>query len=901
MSIASTTRATTSASGGATVALDTSAPVLSSSSPADDATDVALGSNITLTFDEPVEDDGGSITLYDANDTIVQTFTGFTISGDGLTITLDPTNDLVVGQGYYINIASNAVKDALGNRYGGISDKTTLNFTAAVPFTSWATPSNVCTGAYNNAIYTGTETNYFGVNLNDEGELTSIYDHTFNSTTTGSTSFTSPFVLYQSQPAYRNSTPVANGATQSLRASTRDFYLSGPDQTGTDVSDVIVYSFKIPGQAGDTVTVPYGDSTSHDQMLVAVQNASGAVLAQQYIAGDGVNVGSAANSGSLSFTMPSDGNAYLRYYVIDMGGGYGNVLDGGCAIYDGTAPTLTSSSPADDATDVAVGSNITLTFDEPIADNGGSITVYDANDTVVQTFTGFTISGDGLTVTLDPTNDLVAGMGHYIQIASNAITDAAGNAFAGISDKTTLNFTTALSTYTYIDMCGIVNDNPVIAAAYPVVTAGTGNSGTGIPFTTCAYTGSGGMGSLILAGANTAPAGAPSTIEIDVPDSTGLNTFYALLNNYYGTVGANEYTVAVNYTDGTSQSFNSIGGTDTRDFHQNVNTSNTVGANTTTWWSNYTAGANSYQRLDVRQFDISAGSAKTVKSVTLTQVHPTDSAMLSGLTFTTNTMGTLADADPVTTPQIDWVDWTMPGSYPKTGDRDTYATGTTGTVSNPANSATVNVTLTGEVMSKSADTFSSWNNSESSNGEGYNVDSNLYSPAGEDLIAQTGFTDAVDRAHTITFDQNVTGVVMGIWSMGGGQPSTLVFSDDFEVFDTESTGGMVRVDTALGYELRGGTGGADGSAGLIQFCGTFGPSNPLTYTVTDPEYYSGMNVAITTRTYTGGTCGATKAVDVAAPVITGPSGEPGDAASSIDVLAERQRDLLLRGAELGVL
>lgn len=774
------------------------------------------------------------------------------------------------------------------------------------------------------------------------------------------------------------------------------------------VSGLVMGIWSLGGQ-GDATMVFSDDFEIVDTASGTASSGSGIIKGTDSSNGYTVTGGNSYGyNGLIQFYGDFGPSRPLTYTIIDPEYYFGmniasttratTAASGGATVaLDTSAPVLSSSSPADDATDVAVGSNITLTFDEPVEDDGGSITLYDANDTLVQTFTGFTISGDGLTITLDPTNDLVAGQGYYINIASNAVKDALGNRFGGISDKTTLNFTTALSTYTYIDMCGIVNDNPVIAAAYPVVTAGTGNSGTGIPFTTCAYTGSGGMGSLILAGANTAPAGAPSTIEINVPDSTGLNTFYALLNNYYGTVGANEYTVAVNYTDGTSQSFNSIGGTDTRDFHQNVSTSNTVGANTTTWWSNYTAGATSYERLDVRQFDISAGSAKTVKSVTLTQVHPTDSAMLSGLTFTTNTMGTLADADPDTTAPtltssspadnsgtasvsdnitltfsenilatgsgnitlfgtsgavqvfdpadtanvtisgntvtlnptnnlsygasyyiqitsdalkdaagntyagisdattlnfsighfVDWVDWTMPGSYPKTGDVDTYASGTTGTVSNPASSTTVNVTLTGEVMSKSADSFSSWNNSESSNGEGYNVDSNFYSPAGEDLIAQTGFTDAADRAHTITFDQNVTGVVMGIWSLGGGQPSTLVFSDDFEIFDTESTGGMVRVDTALGYELRGGTGGADGSAGLIQFCGTFGPSNPLTYTVTDPEYYSGMNVAITTRAYTGGTCGATKAVDVAAPVITGPSGEPGDAASSIDVLAEQ--------------
>lgn len=56
-------------------------------------------------------------------------------------------------------------------------------------------------------------------------------------------------------------------------------------------------------------------------------------------------------------------------------------------------------------------------------------------------------------------------------------------------------------------------------------------------------------------------------------------------------------------------------------------------------------------------------------------------------------------------PSVDWVDWTMPSSYgnANTGVSDTYATGASGTVTNPNNAATVGVTLTGEVLSKSAD------------------------------------------------------------------------------------------------------------------------------------------------------------------------------------------------------
>jgi len=315
---------------------------------------------------------------------------------------------------------------------------------------------------------------------------------------------------------------------------------------------------------------------------------------------------------------------------------------------DGVNPTLVSSLPTDDATGVSLDSSITLTFSEDISYAGGTIKLYKSGGTLVETFTNFSISG--ATVTLNPSSDLDAGTGYYIQISSDAFTDSSGNAYAGISDTATLNFSTTTSPeYSYIDLCGVVNQTPSIAAAeYPIGTS-TGNTGSGITFTTCAYS-SGTMGSVMLNGSLTSlvdnGASLPTNITIDIPDITGQKTVYALLNNYFGTLDANEYQFAVNFTDGTSVSFDAIGGTDTRDFNQNIATSNSVGANTTAWWTNYTSGSTSYQRLDVRQFDISAHANKTVTSVTLTQVHPKDTVMLSGLTFTVNRMGALIDGDP---------------------------------------------------------------------------------------------------------------------------------------------------------------------------------------------------------------------------------------------------------------
>ncbi|NVK03611.1 MAG: VWA domain-containing protein, partial [Flavobacteriia bacterium] len=310
----------------------------------------------TIAWDDPLESDN----VIDADEVATVVLSGTTDAEDGQTVSIEVTDgnstlsftatvssgawtttqDLSSLQDGSLSLTAD-VDDAAGNSATQATATLTKN-TDFPAFTNWATPSNVCTGSYNYAAYTSTNSTYFGVDLNDDGELTSIYDHSYNSSSSGAgTSFTSPFILSGSTPGYKASAPVSMSSATALATTvvSDKFYLSGPDSSGTGNSDVIVYSFKIPGDASETVKVPYGDYGGDDQMLVTVQGSSGTVLASQFIAGFGT--GNQDHSGDLTFTMPSDGVAYLRYYVIDLGGGYGDVLDGGCAIYDVTGPEIT--------------------------------------------------------------------------------------------------------------------------------------------------------------------------------------------------------------------------------------------------------------------------------------------------------------------------------------------------------------------------------------------------------------------------------------------------------------------------------------------------------------------------------------------------------------------------------
>lgn len=185
--------------------------------------------------------------------------------------------------------------------------------------------------------------------------------------------------------------------------------------------------------------------------------------------------------------------------------------------------------------------------------------------------------------------------------------------------------------YTTVNMSGLVNYYPWInPGSFPIGTT-TGNEGTGIPFDTTTYDGV--MGVWLADGGNRSDTGPSSlTINLTSLDIQGQSTFYALLNNFWGTPGVNEYDITITATDGDSVTYQSIGAVDTRDYNQN--TSNTI-ADTTTPWFNNGEG----QRLDVREFVLpSSFESETIASFTITQVDYSDPAMFSGLTFSTDSL-----------------------------------------------------------------------------------------------------------------------------------------------------------------------------------------------------------------------------------------------------------------------
>ena len=195
-----------------------------------------------------------------------------------------------------------------------------------------------------------------------------------------------------------------------------------------------------------------------------------------------------------------------------------------------TAPTLSSSTPTDNATNVAVTDNIVLTFSEAVSAGAGVIRLRkQPGGTNVETFivaTASNVTGWGTTtLTINPSADLLNSTEYYLLITTDAITDAAGNPFAGISGDSSLNFTTAAA----LTAPGAPTLNTVTAGDKRLTIAFTAGATGGSAITDYEYSLNG--GAYISAGTTTSPFtitglnGRTSySVTIKARNSVGLGT-----------------------------------------------------------------------------------------------------------------------------------------------------------------------------------------------------------------------------------------------------------------------------------------------------------------------------------------------------------------------------------------
>ena len=232
-----------------------------------------------------------------------------------------------------------------------------------------------------------------------------------------------------------------------------------------DANIVLNFSENVDAESGNIVIKKHSD----DSIVETIAVTGGQV------SGSGTN--------QITINPSSDFDELTKYYIeiastaFDDSGGNSYVgIDNSSnklqfTTEDATNPTLTSSSPADGATSVNTLASLILNFSEDIDSETGNITLYDSDDNVVQTYdvsdTSVVVRSSSSTYSVDISADIGAGQSYYIKIAASAFDDTAGNSYAGISDSTTLNFTTSSTN------CGcvtgqIVNRNEVVQTGVTV-------------------------------------------------------------------------------------------------------------------------------------------------------------------------------------------------------------------------------------------------------------------------------------------------------------------------------------------------------------------------------------------------------------------------------------------------
>ena len=135
-------------------------------------------------------------------------------------------------------------------------------------------------------------------------------------------------------------------------------------------------------------------------------------------------------------------------------------------------PTLSSSSPADNATDVARDANIILNFSESVDVKSGNITIKKtSDDSTIETIdvTSGQVTGTGTSkITINPSSDLFGGFEYYVLIDATAFDDSAGNSYAGISSTTALSFTVVdmQDPTTNKDIVGSIDSQSLLAKSF---------------------------------------------------------------------------------------------------------------------------------------------------------------------------------------------------------------------------------------------------------------------------------------------------------------------------------------------------------------------------------------------------------------------------------------------------
>jgi methionine-rich copper-binding protein CopC len=493
---------------------------LSKKVPNTNAYNVAVNSNIVLTFNKSITIGTGNITInLSSNNTSsanpgsatsksINITDSSQVSINGNILTINPTTDFAFGTYYYINIAPGVIKDLAGTDFAGITNSSDYTFTTianySIPRLIGISPlddsmnTNTCESIYfifnkpikagsgyihfyrtpDNALVRSISTSSLNLVRIEGNQVKINIDPCLNFSTSYYINIDPDAIISTdgySYPGISNNSDY-NFTTQADRQVP---VLSGENSltparyaTSIPVETNIVLNFNEKIKAGFGYIQIYADTNTNtntnDSRYISVSDTS-----QVTITGNVLTINPSTNfQWGTTYHVVIDAAAISDmadnfYSGISSGMDYQfSTMPNPILTTDTTAPVLVSRYgllPPPGSLNVDIKTTIYLSFNEPITQGTGSILIYRMTDNSlarsinINDSTQVSLGTTKTTVILNPASDLENNTRYYIKVASGVIKDLAGNNFAGINN-TDFNFTT---------IAGPDTVAPVLAAITP--------------------------------------------------------------------------------------------------------------------------------------------------------------------------------------------------------------------------------------------------------------------------------------------------------------------------------------------------------------------------------------------------------------------------------------------------
>ena len=451
---------------------DITGPSVALFDPTDEATEVAMNTNILVMFSETIVRGGGSITLRTTSGGLVETFDAATssrISLSGLGVTIDPTVDLAFNTGYKLEFAAGNFRDLAGNASDAWNS---YNFMTVAPDLKPPTVFSInpvrgesgvavntnITVVFNEAIARGVGSI---VLKTAAGAMVESFDAATSSAlaVNKSTLTINPTLDLDRGGVYVLELPAGTVRDLAGNAFAGGVNVTFSTATGPapDITPPKAIQFS-PADEANAVAIDANFVVTFDEPI-----ARGPGAIQFRIPGYGVVATIDGASGSVSgstftinlpFELLNDTVYQVEFApgcITDLAGtpyagtsSY-NIKTVSAVAPDTQAPAVVQFSPADDARGVAVERDIVITFSEAILLGSGSLVLKDAAGTTLESFdvaNSAQVSVSNTMLSVNPSADLSPGIAYTLVLPSGAVTDLSGNAYAGTSSYGFTTFAT---------------------------------------------------------------------------------------------------------------------------------------------------------------------------------------------------------------------------------------------------------------------------------------------------------------------------------------------------------------------------------------------------------------------------------------------------------------------------